>query len=101
MQRRHPVVGDVRCLGLMAALELREDRESRESLISSIEPVSYSAPSPLDGFKQRLLGRGLIAPLRGSTLRVYPPLCVTEAELRRGLAIIDEALALADALVAR
>jgi 4-aminobutyrate aminotransferase-like enzyme len=49
--------------------------------------------------KAHILERGLLAPLRGSTLRVYPPLCVTEPELRHGLAIIDEALDLADALV--
>ena len=99
LQARHRSVGDVRCLGLMGALELTSDRTTRRSLISSIEPVNYSAPSPLEAMKQLLLERGLIAPLRGSTLRVYPPLCVTEAELRHGLAIIDEALELADALV--
>ena len=66
---------------------------------SSIEPVSYSAPSPLEAMKQLLLERGLLAPLRGSTLRVYPPLCITEADLHHGLAIMDEALEIADALV--
>ena len=99
MQVRHRSVGDVRCLGLMGALELTSDRASRRSLISSIEPVNYSAPSPLEAMKAYLLEHGLIAPLRGSTLRVYPPLSISEAELRRGLAIMDEALALADALV--
>ena len=83
----------------MGALELTSDRASRRSLISSIEPVNYSAPSPLEPMKAFLGEHGLIAPLRGSTLRVYPPLCITEAELRRGLAIMDEALAIADALV--
>ena len=99
IQARHRSVGDVRCLGLMGALELTRNRATRESLISSIEPVNYSAPSPLERMKSLLLERGLLAPLRGSTLRVYPPLCVTEAQLRHGLAIMDEALEIADALV--
>ena len=99
MQARHRSIGDVRCLGLMGALELTSDRAARRSLISSIEPVNYSAPSPLEPMKAFLAEHGLIAPLRGSTLRVYPPLSITEAELRRGLAIMDEALAIADALV--
>jgi taurine--2-oxoglutarate transaminase len=96
MQARHPSLGDVRGLGIMAALELTRDSATREPLLSPIAPVNYSAPSPVDAFKERLLERGLIAPLRGSTLRVYPPLCVTEAELRRGLEIVDEALELTD-----
>ena len=48
LQVRHRSVGDVRALGLMGAMELTRDRATRESLISSIEPVSYSAPSPLE-----------------------------------------------------
>ena len=46
LQERHRSVGDVRALGLMGAMELTRNRATRESLISSIEPVSYSAPSP-------------------------------------------------------
>ncbi len=99
IQSRHPCVGDVRGLGLMAALELTRSRVTRQPLISPIAPVNYGAASPLQAFKDRLSEQGLIAPLRGSTLRVYPPLCVTEAELARGLAIIDDALSLVDPLV--
>ena len=51
----------------------------------------------MEEIRQFLLRRGLLALAGGSTVRIQPPLSVTEAQLREGLATIDEALALADA----
>jgi taurine--2-oxoglutarate transaminase len=100
LEERHPSIGEVRGLGLMAAIEFTRNRATKEPLLSPIAPVDYSARSPVDAFKARLLERGLIAPVRGNSVRIYPPLCVTEEELRWGLAIIDEALELTDAAIA-
>lgn len=99
MQSRHPSVGEVRGLGVMAGIELVKNSRTREPLVPPLAPRNVSTPSVLDGFKKHMLDRGLIAPIGGNVLRLYPPLCVTEEELRRGLAIVDEALALTDALV--
>jgi taurine--2-oxoglutarate transaminase len=46
--------------------------------------------------RRYLLSRGLSTNIRWNILMVAPPLVITEAELRQGLAIIDEALAIAD-----
>lgn len=100
LQAKHPSVGEVRGLGLMAGLELVRDRATRVPLIPTLAPRNVSTPSVLDGFNKHLIERGLIAPLGGNVLRIHPPLCITEEELHRGLRIIDEALNLTDFLVA-
>jgi len=96
---RHPSVGEVRGLGIMAGVELVKNQRTREPLVPPLAPRNVAIPSVLDGFKKHLLDHGLIAPVGGNVLRLYPPLCVTEEELHRGLRIVDEALALTDALV--
>ena len=101
LRSRHVSLGEIRCLGLMAGIELVRNRETREPLVPVLAPRNVPTASPLDPFKKRLLERGLIAPIGGNVLRLYPPLCVTDAELGRGLAIVDEALELTDALATR
>jgi adenosylmethionine-8-amino-7-oxononanoate aminotransferase len=44
-----------------------------------------------------LLERGLFTMVRWNGIMTNPPLCITEEQLQDGFAIIDEALAVADA----
>jgi 4-aminobutyrate aminotransferase-like enzyme len=44
--------------------------------------------------------RGLLCHAAGNTVRVQPPLIVDERQLREGLAILDEALEIADEMAA-
>jgi taurine--2-oxoglutarate transaminase len=97
-RERHRSVGEVRGLGIMAGVELVKNQRTGEPLVSPLAPRNVATPSVLDGFKKHLLDNGLIAPIGGNVLRLYPPLCVSEEELHRGLRIVDEALALTDAL---
>jgi 4-aminobutyrate aminotransferase-like enzyme len=53
----------------------------------------------MEDIRQFLLRHGVLAPVGASNLRIQPPLIVTEAQVREGLAIVDEALSLADRLV--
>jgi taurine--2-oxoglutarate transaminase len=99
MKERHPSVGEVRGLGLMAGVELVKNRATREPIVPVLAPRNIPGATPLDPFKKHLIDRGLIAPVGANVLRLYPPLCVTEAELQHGLAIVDEALELTDRLV--
>lgn len=81
---RHPSVGDVRSMGLFAAIELVQDRVTKKPLTSG----------PL---LSRILRReGLFAFLPRNLIFVVPPLCITEEQLDEGLAIIDRALDVAD-----
>ncbi len=46
--------------------------------------------------KARLLEKGLSTIVRWNWIFVCPPLCISESELREGLAIVDDALEIAD-----
>jgi taurine--2-oxoglutarate transaminase len=91
---RHPSVGAVRSIGLFGIIELTRNRRT-------LEPM---APMGGTSAEMAALGRqfredGLYTFVRWHTFFTNPPLCVTEAELREGFAIIDKALAIADRAV--
>ncbi len=91
LAERHPVVGEVRGVGVFWALELVSDRESRT-------PVPASAMGRL---KAACLERGLLPFLADNRLHVVPPCIVTDAEVDRALAVYDEVLGLLDAELGR
>jgi taurine--2-oxoglutarate transaminase len=80
---RHDVVGEVRGTGVFWAVELVADRDARTPL---------EAPR-MTSLKSDLLARGLLPFTAENRLHVVPPAVVTDEEARRGVAIIDEALA--------
>ena len=51
----------------------------------------------MGALRKNLLERGLFTLTWESTVFCNPPLTITEAELRRGFAILDAALAITDA----
>jgi len=83
LAERHELIGDVRGLGVFWALDLVADRETRE-------PVPGTTIAAL---RKELLARGLLPFTAENRLHVVPPCIITAEEARRGLAIIDEALA--------
>ena len=89
----HSVVGDVRSIGLLGAMELVTDKTSNTPLV----PYGKSAPegSAIATFPAELKKRGLHILVRGHMLIVAPPLCITEAQLRDGMRRIGDALAAA------
>ncbi|MDF2989766.1 MAG: aspartate aminotransferase family protein [Microbacterium sp.] len=86
LQSRHERIGDVRGRGMFQGVELVMDRETKEPADLFGTAVTAAA-----------FDRGLhlnIAQMPGvnSILRIAPPLTTTEAEIDRGLAILDESL---------
>lgn len=90
LKDRHPIIGDVRNVGLLGTLELVANRETREPLVGHAQ--NPAPGSPLAKLKAGLKKRHVHALQRGNTLMVTPPLCITEAQLHDGLARIDAAL---------
>jgi 4-aminobutyrate aminotransferase/(S)-3-amino-2-methylpropionate transaminase len=85
LQAQFPIVGDVRGLGGMVAMELVKDPATKE-------PDSHAASEVLAAAHHR--GLVLIkAGMYDNVLRVLVPLCVTDEQLNRGLAIFEDALA--------
>ena len=79
---RHPLVGDVRGLGLLLGIELVTNRETRARACEEADRVMYLA-----------LERGLSFKVSaGNVLTLTPPLTISRRELDRALAIIDECL---------
>lgn len=94
LDARHPSVGDVRGRGLFWALELVRDRQTREPLV----PFNASGPSaaPMAEIAGAAKGRGVWPFVHFNRLHLAPPLVIEEDELRRGIAVYDEVLSIAD-----
>ena len=94
LQEKHPSVGEVRGLGCFWGLELVANRETREPLV----PFNGSgeAARPVAALSKRALDRGLYLMTHWNVVMVCPPLTITPEELAEGIAILDDALAIAD-----
>jgi taurine--2-oxoglutarate transaminase len=95
LKAKHPSVGDVRGLGVFWAIELVRDRETREPLV----PFNASGPAaqPMADLSAACKAKNLWPFTHFNRLHVVPPLVISDQEMRDGLAIIDEALDVADA----
>lgn len=94
LELRHPSVGAARSIGLFGLVELVRDPKTRQPL------------APFNGTSEEMaaLGRffrqeGLYTFVRWHTFFTNPPLCITEAELREGFAIVDRGLTMVDEMV--
>ncbi|HET6878307.1 MAG TPA: aspartate aminotransferase family protein [Jatrophihabitans sp.] len=94
LAERHPSVGEVRGLGVFWALELVRDRETREPLVPF--NAAGAAAQPINEFAAACKKRGLWPMIAANRTHVVPPLTTTADEIRSGLAILDEALEVAD-----
>jgi taurine--2-oxoglutarate transaminase len=97
LKERHPSVGDVRAIGLFSLVELVKNRTTREPMTPYNPKPSELGPMPQ--FNAFLRANGLFTFVRWNTFFVNPPLCISEEQLRDGLAIIDRALEITDAAV--
>ncbi|MDT4957020.1 MAG: taurine---2-oxoglutarate transaminase [Pseudonocardiales bacterium] len=91
---KHPSVGEVRGLGVFWALELVRDRATREPLV----PFNAAGPDakPMAEFAAACRERGLWPFVHFNRTHVVPPCTTTAEEIREGIAILDEALEVAD-----
>jgi taurine--2-oxoglutarate transaminase len=94
LAERHPSVGEVRGLGTFWALELVRDRETREPLVPFNAGGADAAP--MNEFAAACKERGLWPFTHFNRTHVVPPCTTTADEVREGLAVLDEALAVAD-----
>jgi len=91
---QHPSVGEVRGLGMFWAVELVRDRETHEPLVPF--NAAGAAAAPMGELAAACKDRGMWPFIHFNRLHVVPPCTTTEAELREGLAVLDEALKVAD-----
>jgi 4-aminobutyrate aminotransferase len=82
MMADHPLIGDVRGLGLLMGMELVRDRATRARATDEAEAVMYSALSKGLSFKTTM----------GNILALTPPLTITRQEMDQALDILEESL---------
>ncbi|MFJ1257379.1 aminotransferase class III-fold pyridoxal phosphate-dependent enzyme [Cupriavidus sp. CuC1] len=80
----HPNVGDIRGLGLMAAVELVEDRATKQAF----DPSRKLGPQVLAQARQR----GVVTRGRGDTVYLGPALVSEEATIDRIVDTVTEAV---------
>src|SRR4051812_9893375 len=85
LQAKHALIGDVRGMGLMQALELVEDRESKK-------PASASTNALMEEARKRglLVGKG---GFYGNVIRMSPPLNISKADVDEAARTLDESFA--------
>ncbi len=94
LAERHPCVGEVRGLGVFWALELVRDRETREPLV----PFNASGvdAKPMADFAAACKDHGLWPFVHFNRTHIVPPCTTSAEEITEGIAILDEALKVAD-----
>src|SRR5437763_4534614 len=84
LQDKHDLIGDVRGMGLMQALEFVKDRKSKEV-----------APQETTQFMEECRRRGLLVGkggLYGNVIRMSPPLNIAKTDVDEAIRVMDEAL---------
>jgi taurine--2-oxoglutarate transaminase len=94
LAERHPSVGEVRGLGVFWAVELVRDRATREPLVPFNAAGADAAP--MVEFASACKARGLWPFTHFNRTHVVPPCTTTADEVLEGIAILDEALEVAD-----
>ena len=82
MKEAHPIIGDVRGLGCLLAIELVKDRETKEEFPEAGKMVY-----------QKAFSKGLAWVPSGHILRLSPQLIMEDEVALRGMDIIEEAVA--------
>jgi len=84
LQEKHALIGDVRGMGLMQALELVTDRETKTPATAETLRVMQAARE-----RGLLIGKG---GLWGNVIRVSPPMNVGRADVDEFVRLLDEAM---------
>lgn len=85
MQDRHPIIGQVRGLGVFWALDLVKNRHTKEML------APYAGTSEaMTELVTECKKRGLLPFTNFNRIHIVPPCNISETDVRAGLAILDE-----------
>ena len=91
LKEKHEIIGDVRGMGLMQAIELVEDRASKAPATAQTAMVIEAARE-----NRLLVGKG---GMYGNVLRISPPMNVGRADVDNFIGLLDKCLASCTAAV--
>jgi len=95
MKAKHPSVGDVRCKGLWACVELTADRENKTPLGG----FNNSVRNVMGEFMKKVYGMGLYLFAKWDFIFIAPPLTITTEEIDEAVDILDKGLEWTDSLL--
>src|SRR5436190_20830734 len=84
LKEKHAIIGDVRGMGLMQAIELVEDRKSKQPAAAATLAVMEAARE-----NRILFGKG---GLYGNVLRITPPLNIAKSDVDTFIGLLDASL---------
>jgi taurine--2-oxoglutarate transaminase len=94
LKAKHPSIGDWRNTGLLGCIELVKNRQTKEPMA----PFNANAAdmAVMNKVAAKIRELGMYTFVRWSYIFIAPPLCVTKKEIDEGIAIISEAISIAD-----
>jgi len=96
-KKQHPSIGDWRNTGLLGCLELVKNRETKEPMAPfNAKPDEMIIMNKVAAKIKEL---GMLTFVRWNYIFIAPPLCITKEQVDEGLAIISQALKIADEYV--
>ena len=94
LQQKHPSVGDWRNTGLLGCLEIVKNRATKDPMAPfNAKPDEMAVMNKVAAKIKEL---GMYTFVRWNYIFIAPPLCITKEQINEGLAIINEALTIAD-----
>ena len=97
LQAKHPCIGDFRNTGLLGCIELVKNRKTKEPMAPfNAKPDEMVVMNKVAAKIREL---GMYTFVRWNYVFIAPPLIVTKEQVDEGLAIISEALKIADEYV--
>lgn len=94
LKSKHPSIGDYRNTGLLGCVELVKNRTTKEPMAPfNAKPDEMAVMNKVAAKIKEL---GMYTFVRWGFIFVAPPLCVTKEQIDEGLAIISEAILIAD-----
>ncbi len=94
LKKIHPSIGDFRNSGLLGCIEVVKNRKTKEPMAPYNAPAS--AMKVMNQVAAKLKELGMYTFVRWNYIFIAPPLTVTEEQIDEGIAIISEALKIAD-----
>jgi len=94
LKQKHPSIGDWRNTGLLGCIELVKNRDTKEPMAPfNAKPDEMQV---MNKVAAKLKELGMYTFVRWSYVFIAPPLCITKQQIDEGLAIISEAISIAD-----
>ena len=94
LKKKHPSIGDWRNTGLLGCIELVKNRKSKEAMAPyNAKPDEMAV---MNKVAARLKDLGMYTFVRWNYIFVAPPLCINKEQVDEGLAMISDAISIAD-----